>query len=120
MDRLTKDERAKVYEIIAAETPLLGHPGSHAMQNWLSNVEGMALRLASLYEGACSKDLGTKGNELRARLTEQLEREVKDSFARVGLGLYLNGDPRGNPVGIHTPKTGKYNTMGGAEAGWRL
>lgn len=120
MERMNAKERDDALAIIREETGYFATSAAGNARSWLSGVEGMALRLHSLYVGMCSEDLGAKQNALRERLTADLERKVRDEFGRVGLGLYLNSDPRGNPVGILTPKTGRYNTMGGAEAGWRL
>lgn len=118
MDRMTTKERALTVEIVRAETDAF--PSKAAADRWVRSAERMAIDLHALYEGACSTDLGPAGNATRQSRTQSLESSLKSTFAKVGLGLYLNGDPRGNPVGIHTPKTGRYNTMGGAEAGWRL
>lgn len=121
MNRMTPAELSEAAGIVMAES----RPGAFATPEsaraWLhSEVQPRALRLHSLYEGMCSVDLGAKGNDLRQRLSDQLERELYSLFAERGLDLYLNPDPRGNPVGIMTPATGRYNTMGGREAGWRL
>lgn len=124
MERMTVEERREVVAIILAEGSLVdtgaGASPQERASDWLRGVEAKALRLHNLYEGACSKDLGARGNALRETLTADLERSLRADFEKAGLGLYLNSDPRGNPVGILTPKTGRYNTMGGAECGWRL
>lgn len=117
MERLTKAERAKAVEIIMAEGALKSV--WHA-QRWLTPVLTRAHRLHELYESECTDDLGTSGNLNRQSKIRQLEGILKARFKEAGLGLYLNGDPRGNPVGILTPKTGLYNTMGGRSDGWRL
>lgn len=119
MDNLTTKEREEVLTIIRAESDCVWTDQS-AMCAWLADVETAARKLHKLYESACSDDLGSKGNAAREVQTRELEERLTRAFALAGLGLYLNGDPRGNPVGILTPKTGRYNTMGGAEAGWRL
>lgn len=36
----------------------------------------------------------------------------------LGVTLELGGDPRGYTVKLMTPKSGRYNTWGGAECGW--
>ena len=117
MDRLTREERKSALEVIMAEGSLksLWHA-----QRWLTPVLTRAHRLHELYESECTDDLGTVGNLNRQSKIRQLEGILKARFKEAGLGLYLNGDPRGNPVGILTPKTGRFNTMGGAEDGWRL
>lgn len=83
---------------------------------WLVNIDTKARELHRLYEKACNEPL-TRRDEER---TDELETAIKAAFKALGLGLYLNGDPRGNPVGILTPKTGRFNTMGGSSVGWRL
>lgn len=118
MDRMTDKERHEVVEIVRAESTRF--PSKAAALRWVASVERAAIELHRLYEGQCSTDLGPAGNATRDSRVRSLESQLRHSFASYGLGLYLNGDPRGNPVGILTPKTGRYNTMGGAEAGWRL
>lgn len=121
MERMSRKERFTALEIINAETDhFVMAKGRNPAGRWLSQVERIGAELHRLYEGECSVDLGTAGNATRRSRAESLERELRSLFAKAGLGLYLNSDPRGNPVGILTPKTGRYNTMGGAEDGWRL
>lgn len=121
MNRMTPAELNEAAGIVMAES----RPGAFATPEsaraWLrTTVEDRARRLHEFYVGMCSVDLGAKGNECRLQLARDLEAELRSMFAERGLGLYLNPDPRGNPVGILTPATGRYNTMGGREAGWRL
>jgi hypothetical protein len=121
MDKLTAEERAEVIKIILAEAPessLVGGDLGDArkINAWLDAVEARAMELHRRYTDACNRPL-IAYEESRIQFVEDF---MRGTFARVGLGLYLNGDPRGNPVGILTPKSGRFNTMGGAEAGWRL
>lgn len=120
MERMTGKEREQALEVILAEAREGAFPSKAAGRRWLVSIEGMAIELHSLYEGQCSVDLGATGNATRDSRARSTDGAIKHAFASAGLGLYLNGDPRGNPVGILTPKTGRYNTMGGAECGWRL
>lgn len=117
MERMTPQERRDTLDVILAESALKSV--WHA-RRWLNDVLLLAQRLHTVYEGQCSKDLGPAGNANRESARRNLESQLRFKFREVGLGLYLNADPRGNPVGILTPKTGRYNTWGGAEAGWRL
>ena len=114
MDYLTGKERAEVVEIIIAE----GREGItiREAEEWLEAVERRARELHRRYTDQCNRPL-SPDEETRI---ETLEGFMRGTFRHMGLGLYLNSDPRGNPVGILTPKTGKYNTMGGREDGWRL
>jgi hypothetical protein len=114
MDRLTPEERADALAIIRAESDRA--LSQEAAEAFLNAVIGRAVRLHRLYETACNREL----NKREAREVEEIEGVLRDDFRTHGLGLYLNGDPRGNPVGILTPKTGRHNTMGGREDGWRL
>jgi len=114
MDRLTTEERAKAVAVIMDEaTPPIAPDRA---RRYLSQLEGMAIRMHRLNERMCNEDLG----ELGERLWSTLAKEIRACAADIGLGVYINGDPRGNPVGILTPKTGRFNTMGGREDGWRL
>ena len=117
MERHTPKEQRDTLDVIQKEAP---HLHAAAVVNFYDKVMGLARRLHDDYVGECSTDLGAEGNARRQRRVRDLERQIKAQFEAAGLGLYLNGDPRGNPVGILTPRTGRFNTMGGAEAGWRL
>lgn len=120
MERMTVSERQEAVQIILAESNLVdtgaGASPQEQVSNWLTQVELNARVLHRLYKRACSEPL-TPAQE---KQVADYEAWFRAAFARLGLGLYLNGDPRGNPVGVLTPKTGRCNTMGGAEAGWRL
>jgi hypothetical protein len=117
MECMTPKERRDALDVIVAEGSLksLWHA-----RRWLNGVLSLAHRLHVVYESQCSRDLGPAGNANRESARRNLESQLRFKFREAGLGLYLNSDPRGNPVGILTPKTGRYNTMGGAESGWRL
>lgn len=123
MQRMTKKERWEAANVAFAE----GRFGSLDQANdWLTLVEAAARKLHAIYVRQCN-GYGPRhyaypdraeARDAKAETNERLF--LKATFRDHGLGLYLNDDPRGNPVGILTPKTGKYNTMGGAECGWRL
>lgn len=94
--------------------------------SWILDVEREAKRLHRVYVRQCN---GYSPREYaypkRAEASDNRKADnslgyLRETFKDHGLRLYLNTDPRGNPVGIHTPKSGRYNTMGGAECGWRL
>jgi hypothetical protein len=112
MQRSTPKERAEDIVVIMAEGELSFAEASRFRKVVLT----AASELHRLYEKACNEPLAPYDE----RRTAYLEERLKTTFTAAGLGLYLNADPRGNPVGVLTPKTGRYNTMGGREAGWRL
>lgn len=111
-----KREHAEEVRVVLAECDLTPREA----ERFLARAHTLGRQLHALYEGACSVDLGETGNANRDSRIRSLEGQLRDHFRAAGLGLYLNSDPRGNPVGILTPRSGRYNTMGGREAGWRL
>jgi hypothetical protein len=52
------------------------------------------------------------------RREAKLRAEAEELAKRIGLSIHFNGDPRGAAIKIHTPRTGAYNSFGGAEDGW--
>jgi len=82
--------------------------------------------LHAIYERQCNGHQTRDGrwDEAAAARDDAREDELTERLGKLfkahGLGLYLNGDPRGAPIGVLTPKTQAYNTWGGAECGWRL
>ena len=44
--------------------------------------------------------------------------KVADMAAQLGISIQFDDDPRGSSVRIMTPKSGRYNSWGGAESGW--
>lgn len=125
MTPMTPDERWDAVKIVMDEaSPPFGSPDQAA--DWLAQVEHSARLLHRIYVRQCNgysprqyayPERAEARDERDAR---RLETALRAMFEERALGLYLNADPRGNPVGIHTPRTGRYNTMGGAECGWRL
>lgn len=113
MDKLTPSERFNAASI-AFDEGAFGSMDQAA--SFISLAESHAKALHTLYTRECNRQL----TERETTAIERHESALKHAFELHRVGLYLNTDPRGNPVGILTPKTGKYNTMGGAEAGWRL
>lgn len=113
MDRLT-DREWREASVIAFDEGTFASIDQAA--TWVRQVEGYARELHGLYVRECN----TGGGSRTSTRIDTLEGQLREAFKAHDLGLYLNGDPRGNPVGILTPKTGKSNTMGGASAGWRL
>lgn len=49
---------------------------------------------------------------------ERNDDAIVDLANLLGIGLSIQGDPRGCTVKVRTPKTGRSNTLGGAEVGW--
>jgi hypothetical protein len=122
--KMTQRERREAVGVVMAEA---SREISEARAlEWLDGVEAAARTLHRVYVRRCNGYSGRDyayPEQIRARDNRMADRELdylRQVFGELGLGLYLNGDPRGNPVGILTPKTGKFNTWGGAEAGWRL
>lgn len=114
MDRLSKVERLRALSVILDE----GAPDltGETAAKFLTAVETAAIHLHELYIKQCNEPMTAQ----QVGHIGDIEETLRQAFAAYGLGLYLNRDPRGNPVGILTPKTGKFNTLGGREAGWRL
>lgn len=125
MKRLNAKEMAQAVDIVLAESNGTFRSREDA-ESWLVWVHKSARILHGIYTRQCNgysprQYAHPARAESRDAKSECREVEfLKESFRDRGLSLYLNGDPRGNPVGILTPKTGRYNTMGGAECGWRL
>lgn len=113
MNHMTRDDIWQAASVAFAE----GAFGSmDQAKTWVLRTLRDANELHRLHTKACNEPL-TSTDQTRV---SAFERQIAADFKNHGLGLYLNRDPRGNPVGILTPKTGRYNTMGGAECGWRL
>jgi len=92
----------------------------------LTTIRSIGKSLHRIYERQCNGhqkpngDWDEEASNRDDKREERLEAKLQKIFDKFELGLYLNTDPRGNPIGILTPKTGRYNTMRGKEAGWRL
>lgn len=127
MPRISKTERDNALALIFQE----GHSALTAADalGFLEDVLSLGRRLEAIYLRRCN-GYGTAANNwdqndpvARARddvAAKSLREHIEARFEGVGLSLILNTDPRGSALGIATPKTGKYNGMGGHEDGWRL
>lgn len=119
---IRKQEHAEEVRVVLGECALTPREA----ESFLASAHVIGRQLHAIYERQCNghqKPNGDWDEEAAARddgREEKLEACLRKLFKDAGLGLYLNTDPRGNPVGILTHKTGRYNTMGGRECGWRL
>jgi hypothetical protein len=120
----TREEWKNDVDVFCAEA----HEGTRRSEarTAIQMIRFHARRLHAIYERQCNGHQTAAGDWDEAAANadddreEKIEKRLHAIFAQHGLGMYLNTDPRGNPVGIMTPKTGRYNTMGGRECGWRL
>lgn len=80
-------------------------------------------KLHKIYERQCNGHRTRKGDwDERAadrdeKKADEIERKIRSMFHSFGIKAYINGDPRGNPIGFYCPLTRKSNTLG---SDWRL
>lgn len=122
---LTNADLAECVKVLRGEHPETFRTDVHA-KTFIRSVYGVSVELHGIYERQCKGHQTADGrwdeaaaNAEKAR-EERVEKALRALFFKHGVGLYLQGDPRGHPVGFLTPKTRRYNTMGGAESGWRI
>lgn len=120
-------ERAEALQIVFLE----GREGMEAVEaaNFLNSVLSLARRLEAIYLRRCNgygtAANGWNQNDPVAKAADDAAEQniicaIRAHFDGAGLGLILNEDPRGCALGIATPKSGRFNGMGGAADGWRL
>lgn len=63
---------------------------------------------------ACNEELSEKDK----RRELEIEKWLSERGSYLGIVFTFNGDPRGYTIKMKTPRSGKYNTWGGAEVGW--
>jgi len=71
--------------------------------------------------GYCNERTGREDEVAKVRderREAKLRAKAEELAKRIGLSIHFNGDPRGAAIKIHTPRTGAYNSFGGAEDGW--
>lgn len=51
---------------------------------------------------------------------EKLRGKALAILSPYGVKAHFNRDPRGSAIKLATPKSGQYNTFGGAETGWAV
>ena len=56
--------------------------------------------------------------EAQEKRDQSNDAAVMDLASKLGVLLEIQGDPRGFTVKLKTPKSKKYNTMGGVDVGW--
>ncbi len=105
-------DRAKFIEVLALEVTKPIDPET------LADIGRLILRSAATHGRyaveECNRELSASEVSLHNASCERLARYAN----RLGVTLTLGGDPRGYTVKLMTPKSGKYNTWGGAEDGW--
>jgi hypothetical protein len=70
--------------------------------------------------GYADTDWGRAQAERDERREARLIRQATKIAKGYGVTITTQGDPRGSALRMATPKTRRYNTMGGAESGWAL
>ncbi len=76
----------------------------------------LAKRADHYNEMRCNVEM-TDQQEARA---DRIDARMVALVASIGLTGTPNGDPRGFAFYVHLPKTGRYNSWGGAETGWGI
>lgn len=106
-------ERAQAFEIVLAEA---AHPEKVTKTACLElfRLVKRAHRFAERM--ACDESWGEKDE----RADDRNDARILALADRFGVKVQIGGDPRGHVVHLMTPKTGRYNTWGGAESGWGL
>lgn len=82
----------------------------------IERLRKLAQELERLNLNACNYGLSAR-QETRA---ENVRANLNEICAVHGIQAITQGDPRGAAFGIICPKTGRYNSWGGAESGFRL
>jgi plasmid stability protein len=108
--RTTQEERIAFLAVLHLESRM--DPGE------VNRAGGLILRHAATHgryaEAECCREL----EPWEAKKAAQTEKRLEALAEELGVTLSLEGDPRGFTVKLKTPKSGKYNTWGGAETGW--
>jgi hypothetical protein len=119
---MKKEDYALLIEVVRQEsTPTLGFNDARLV---VAQVRSIAHRLQRIAERQCNghQTYDGKWDEVAAKKDEEreakLEEKLKTFEANHGLSFHTQGDPRGYVVKLHTPKSERYNTMGGKSEGW--
>lgn len=124
---MTKEEYANLLNVVQEEA---GISYSEAREV-VSIVRMKAQRLNKIAERQCNGyPVFENGrfmlgwDPVAAKKDEDREAKIEQELAalgnKYGLTFDTSGDPRGYVVKMKTPKTGKYNTWGGASEGWGI
>lgn len=82
----------------------------------VADLLACARALSALAVAECNHGLTERQQKRRA----SLGRKAQQIADRYGLRLMLGGDARGSQIHVLTPRTGRYNTLGGVGEGWAL
>lgn len=99
---------------VASRDPMIDKPEQIAIR--IGQLRKLAVQLESLNLAACNTGL-TDRQEKRKNTTQN---DLKAICAEYGIGAVTQGDPRGAAFGILCKHTGKYNSLGGLESGFRM
>lgn len=72
--------------------------------------------LSNLAVADCNYGLSPRQETRRENIIKRISAIGKE----LGVTFETNGDPRGYVLKLMTPKTGAYNSMGGASEGWGI
>ncbi len=59
-------------------------------------------------------------NDFDQRADDANDDKIRQLARVFGVNIQIDGDPRGLTLKLKTPKTGRYNTLGGRETGWGI
>jgi len=91
-----------------------------------AKLESFQRQLRAVNERQCNGYTNGRGDwdqeteDRDIRRADRVELQARELAARYGVAVSVQGDPRGSALHIKTPKTQRYNTLGGAESGWAL
>jgi hypothetical protein len=104
-------------EVFAAEA---GVELTQTIRTFVAALQTMSTTLQRVYERACNGYRSDVVRGVDAHTEKLVLARAEQGLRAFGMTMYVNSDPRGRALGFHTPKTGRYNTMGGREDGWRV
>lgn len=100
----------------AAEGTLAAATAATVARDTLHRLMEISARLNELDTRRCNEPCG----EDVAREVRRLELQARTIAAHYGLTLSRNSDPRGSALKIATPRSRRFNGMGGEEDGWNI
>ena len=111
-------DTVRLADVLIAESRKAAGIGLMNVIRFAAEFERCERALRAINERECNGYRCEADEDRDRKRVVRIEAKVADMAGQLRIEVHYNGDPRGSAVKIRTPKSGRFNSFGGAEDGW--